>query len=174
MKDLFRNYHKHKVLSHLGIVWISLFFAISFNMLIAWNQSANLLKANVLEATQQTQKADIEILKSSDSLVIVTNQEMRDLTELSFSLVYDPETITLWTAKNKIEGMNISEIENEDGYKSLIFTFDSPTNISISSPLLSISVESTSETTNYINIISANFTDKSGQTYILTSSGIIF
>jgi len=174
MKDVFRNYHKHKVLTNIGIIGISFILAISINMLLVWNQSGQLLKASVLDATNTVSTSDIEIVKNASWIAFIANQDMSSVTELSFSIAYNADAIELWDLESKLSWVEITEIENESGYKNLIFTFQSETNISGSNIFLNIPVTINTTETNYINIINANFKDSSWETYLLTTSWIIF
>lgn len=173
MKDLFKNYHKHKVLANLSVVGVSLVLAISVNMLLVWNQSANLLKANVLEATNISNKADIELTHSESSISVISHQDMNNITELSFSLAYNSDGLQLDDIISEYTS-NISNIENDAWLKNIIITFDQATTINAGSILLKISSQKKTEETSYINVINANFKDSSEDTYLLTTSWLVF
>ncbi len=50
MKDLFQNYHKHKVLSNIGLLSLSALLALSINSFVLSGNIGENIKASVLEA----------------------------------------------------------------------------------------------------------------------------
>lgn len=174
MKDLFKNYHKHKVLSNIGIVWISFVLAISVNLLLVGNQSASFLKASVIDSATSTQKADLEIIKSENGIAFLANQNMSSVSEFSFSLAYDSENIEILKFLSKMNWAAITEIENESGFKNIIIRFENPTNIPSGMILWETETNKLNTSTTYINLISTNFSDSDWGQYLLSTAWIIF
>ena len=173
MKDLFKNYHKHKVLTNLSVIGVSLVLAISVNMLLVWNQSASMLKANVLEATSISQKSDIELVYTDSAISVLVHQDVNNITELSFSLAYNSENVELWETSSEYSS-NISDLENEDWFKNIIIVFDEVSTLQAWSTILEIQHQKISDNTGYLNVINANFKDSAGETYLLTTSWLVF
>lgn len=175
MKDLFKNYHKHKVLSNLGVLSISAILAVSVNMFLLSGNTAQSLKANVLEATStQINKVDFSATSTPHFIVFSNSQEIKNVTELSFSLAYNFELLELWEISTDIEWSNISVIENNDGFSSYIMTFTNPITISENNDIIKLDYQKTSEETVHLNIINVNFKDSEEQTYLLSTAWIIF
>jgi len=175
MKDLFKNYHKHKVLSNAWILSIAALLAVSVNMFILSGNTGQTLKANVLEATS-TQVSSVDVLAAAnESTISLSNtQEMQNVMQLSFSLAYNPEILSLWASQTLLWDSEISVIENNDGFSNYILTSWSPLNITAGSELVNISYAKPQDETVHLNIINVNFTDNQDESYLLSSKWIIF
>jgi len=175
MKDLFKNYHKHKVLSNLGILGVSAILAVSVNMFVLSWSTGEALKANVLEATvEKVNTADFVAVANSGSVKFSNAQKMQEVTELSFSLAYNSELLTFGEYSSEIGSWNISLIENSEGFSTFLMNFTTPVNIPGETQILTLEYEKSSQETAYINTINVNFTDTDNEKYILSTQGIIF
>jgi hypothetical protein len=175
MKDLFQNYHKHKVLSNVWILSIAALLAVSVNMFLFSGNTGEMIKANVLEATvNQASKIDFSAEISNDAIVFRNSQEMQDVKEFSFSLAYNFEILELWGYSSSLGENNISLIENNDGFSSYIMTFVNPINIPENTQIIDLNYIKMLEQTVHLNIINVNFTDNSEEKYLLRTQWIIF
>lgn len=177
MKDLFQNYHKHKMLSHLSIVGVSLVLALSINMFLFQSQPGSMLKANILEWTTPENSAqnsvDIVLKTEKNNIVLSSQNPMSEVVSINYSLAYNLSGITLQEITSSLEWVSIDEIENEAGYRNIVFLFDAPTNIWWNSELARLTFQKLSpEKTEYLNPVEINFTDSEGNTYLLSSEGI--
>jgi len=176
MKDLFKNYHKHRVLSNISIIWMSFLLALSINFVLVWNPSTQSLKASVIDAvidaTQRESISDLSATVSGNTLEIMWNTDMNSVSELSLSLAYDGESLEIESFSTETNA-TITEIENEAWYRTILLSFESPLDISAGWKLMSTSLSKLSEETSYINMIQTNFTDSEGQIFLLSSSGVI-
>lgn len=98
---------------------------------------------------------------------------MNDVTELSISLAYDPDTIKLDSIQSNLTD-SIVEINNEAGFKTLVMSFETPKDIFSETELLSLTWSKETDSTSYINMIQTNFTDSTGELYLLSSSWVIY
>lgn len=94
--------------------------------------------------------------------------------EISLSIVYNPENLTIWKIYSTTLPSNITNIANEQGLSTLLVQLDNQMDISSGEELLIIETQKSEEKTENINIINANFKDASGEKYLLSTSGIIF
>ncbi len=176
MKDLFQNYHRKKVLSHLGILSLSVILAVSINSFIFSTSNGKMIVANVLDAKTRQAKNNIDFkaISWNESISFQNTQEMKNVVEFSFSLAYNPEILSLKKSISNIPGAYITEILEQWGFASYIITFDSPINIKENSEILSLAFKKLSTDTIQLNIINVNFKDSSDEVFLLTSSGIMF
>lgn len=175
MKDFFKRYHKHKVLSNLWILSLSAVLAISINSFVLTGNTSDALKANILEATtNSTSSVDLIGSYNENILSFMNSREMQNVTEFSFSLAYNPEALEVLEAQSNIDGVNITELKNEDGFVTYIMNFAEKINIPAEINILEVQTNTIQETTNHINIIGANFTDDAWEKYILSTEWFMF
>jgi len=175
MKDIFSNYHKQKVLSHLGILAISWVLAISVNMFMLGWTTGDSLKANIRELwSQELVNEDIRISHDTDTIGIQNTQVMDWVEQISLSFAYDWELLELWETSSNISGVDISKIETTPWFSSFMLVFDAPIDVSENSEILKISYSKKEDETIYLNPININFIDASDTTYSLTASSLIF
>ena len=174
MKDIFKKYHRHKVLTNLGILSISAILAISVNMFFLGWQTGEALKANVLEATNSEIGQDF-IAKDEDTSISFSNSSpLSNMKDFSFSLAYNPELLTLKEAISPINGAKVHSIKNEEGFINYIITLETPMSIPAGSNILSLPYVKTSQETVHLNIINVTFSDEEWGVYSLTTEGIMF
>jgi len=99
---------------------------------------------------------------------------MNKVNELSLSLVYNPENITVWKIYSTSLPSKITNIANEAGLNTLLIQLDNETSITSGEEILVIETEKWEQKTENLNIINANFKDSTWEKYLLSTSGIIF
>ena len=175
MKDLFQNYHKHKVLSNIGLLAISAVLAVSVNMFMLSGSTGATLKANVLEASGQAAAwVDFMAHHTPKAIRFTNSQQMLAVKELSFSLAYNHELLSLGEYNSSLAGAQVSVIENNDGFSSYLMSFASPINIPAESTIIDLSYTKSSDETVHFNIINVNFKDTQDESYLLSTQSIIF
>ena len=175
MKDLFKKYHRHRVLSNLGILSLSAILAVSVNTFLLSGPTWDTLKANILESTAHTNiQQDFVAATWEENISFQNTRLLQDVKAMSFSLAYNPEFVSFLDVQSQLSGVQIVPIENEDGFSTYILSFESPSDIYPLSDLLDLKYEKLENTTVHLNIINVNFTDTSGTTYSLSTSWIMF
>ena len=174
MKDLFKNYHKHKVLTNMWILSISAILAVSVNSFLLSGQTGEHLKASVIEATVPEKTVDFWVNISENSLSFYNSKDMQEVVEISFSLAYDSDIADIVNPTSSLAGANITEIKNEDGFVTYILTFSEAQSITAMTDIIQVATEKKEQSTSHVNIINVNFTDASGVKYILSAEGIMF
>ena len=174
MKDIMKGYKKHKVVSNMWVVIISLALALGINFfVIDWTELWKHLKVSVLN-TQTKNKADIFLEKDWEKIVIKNSKKIKLLENISFSINYDPLGIKLKNMNSDLAWSNITELSNTPGFSTIIIDLDIPINLKESETLFSFLPIKTQEKVENINIINANFSDSSSESYDLTTSWITF
>lgn len=167
MKDVFQNYHKHKVLSNLGLLSLSAILALSINSFVLNGNIGDTIKASVLEAwVQWTKDLDFKVQALNSSLVFQNNKDMKQVRKISFSLAYNPEILELSPNENVIFTNN--------GLAQYNILFDTPTDISAGTEIFIQKFKKLKEDTVYLNIANVQFIDSSENTFRLSTSSIIF
>lgn len=175
MKDLFKKYHRRKVLTNLWILSLSAILAVSINMTFLGGQNGDMLKASIVETWKKNIiQNDFIIEQSENTLSFKNTQVLNDASWLSFSLAYDGNLLDIKDEQSDIAWIQIDSIKNEDGFINYILQFESADTISAGSTLMSLPYEKTQTGTVHLNIINVNFSDKDNNVYSLTSEGIIF
>jgi len=175
MKDLFKKYHRHKTLSNLGVLSLSAILAVSVNMFLLGGPTGESLKANIIESTTHTNvKSDFVASAGIESISFQNTQLLQSVESISFSLAYNPELIDFTDMQSPFADMQITPIENEDGFSTYILSLETPVDIYPLSSLLDIQYKKIEDATIHLNIINVNFSDSSGDTYSLTTSWIMF
>lgn len=172
MQDFFKKYKKHKFFTNASIIVTSLIMAFWINfILIDWTTTWKNLKASILNANNVEINSDIYFDIIDNKIVLKTSKIIEDVSNLSLSIIYNPENVEI---KNIASLNTISEISNEQWVKSIIINFENSTNIWINDNILEIELLKKQEKSENINIINANFTDINWDNYLLSSSGITF
>lgn len=175
MKDIFSNYHKHKVLSHIFLVAFSVIFAIGINFLLVQTPATQMLQANILwSETIEENSTDFSAFVRENEIVFQIHEVMEEVQELSFSLAYDPEVLKLWTYTTSLEASTIDELKNEDGYVTYIMRFESPLTLTSPNEILKLSYEKIQDMTAFLNPVQVNFKDKDWEMFLLSSSQLQF
>lgn len=174
MKDVIWNYKKNKKLNNLFIVLASLVLALSINFLVFdWNSLTNSLKTNVLESNEAKTKADLYLENNNWNIVLNASKKLNNVTNLSLSLVYNPENVEL---KDFISSLNsnINHFSNTPWITTIIIDFNSAKTFNSWEEVLKIWINKKENLSEQLNIINANFSDIDNQTYLPTTSWITF
>lgn len=176
MKDIIAKYKKHTFFQNSAIIVTSLAIALGINMYVLDGNIGKYLKSSVVDIHGVEQTADIYGRVSEDrSRIILWVQRPTYATKsLSLSLVYDTENVSIDSMASVSPGTTLSSISNEPGITTLLLEFSSPTDISGETDLVELTVSKDPSITGNLNIINANFTDQSGETYLFSTSGILF
>ena len=171
MKDIFKNYHKHKVLLQSSIIGMSLLLAISINTFVLSWTTGESLKASVIDATSTAQATDLLANFSDGTLEIIAQKDMQNVTEFSLWMTYDNSLLDFWEVRSDFE---TSSIENESWYIRFLSVTQAPLNINSGESILSISVSRNKNISARANFIEGNFKDTSADTYSLSIEWISF
>ncbi len=174
MKDIIGKYKKRTLINNLGILAASLVIAIWVNFFVLDGQVWSYVKTSVLEAGEKSNIANIYLSNDGENIKVFSSKNMNGVNELSLSLVYNPENITVWKIYSTTLPSKITNISNEEGLNTLLIQLDNQSDISSGQEILTIVTQKWQERTENLNIINANFTDSSWEKYLLSTSGIIF
>ena len=174
MKDIVKKYKKHNLINNLGVLAASLIIAIWVNFFVLDGQVWSYVKTSVLEAWEKNNIANIYLTNNEGKIRVFTSKNMNKVNELSLSLVYNPENITVWKIYSTSLPSKITNIANEAGLNTLLIQLDNETSITSGEEILVIETEKWEQKTENLNIINANFKDSSWEKYLLSTSGIIF
>lgn len=175
MKDVFKSYYKHKVLSQVSLVTLSLVLAIGINMFVFSSPKIEGLKASVLETPNiEASEVDFTAFTRENQLIFQTHSLIQDMKEFSFSLAYDPDVLSLGTYTTSLPASNISELRNESGFVTYIMTFDTPIELQKNSEILSLSYTKLQEKTAYINPVQINFKDSTDEIFLLSTKQLMY
>ena len=172
MKDIFKKYKRHTLISNLWVVAASLVLAFGINVfLIDGTQLGQNLKANVLQPINTEVQADIFLEREWENFIIRNSQNINKAVNLSLSLIYNWDNIDISDVSSQYG--NIIELQNEPGINSIILNLDSWVDIKQNENIISFSAIKEDETKGEaINLINANFKDNTGELYFLSTSWI--
>ena len=172
--DFLEQYKKNKLINNLSIIWISLALALAINFtFLNPNFDSKNLKANILENQKKENLGDIYLEKENNKIVLKTNWDIKNISSLSLSLVYNPENIEIWEITPRLNS-EIDIIANEDWIKTFIINYKDNYNIKAWEKIFSFDYTKKSQKTENINIINSNFTNSNWQTFELTNNWISF
>lgn len=173
MKDFLKKYRKHKLINNVNIILVSLVLAVGVNFVFFDNSNlSNNLKASIINTKNIENKANIFIEKFENNIYIVSNKEINNLENLSLSLTFNPENVTIWDINS--EYGDIISLNNTAWISSLILSSKTWTNIKKGDKLIKLSINKKYEKTENINIMNANFKDINNEHFLLTTSWITF
>lgn len=173
MQDFIKKYREHKLFSNLNIVLASLVLAFWVNFLILdWTNLWQSLKVSIVNTNVIENKSDISIEKFNEKLYIISNKEINEINNLSLSIIYNPENITL--SKLKSSFWDVVNLTNTTWISSIILTADKWTIVKKWDKLIQININKKEEKAENINIINANFKDINNEHYLLSTSWITF
>ena len=172
MKDIFKTYNKQKKISNIWIIVTSLALAIWVNFFVI--DGSNLwdtMKANVLEVKTQNELADIYPEINGNFIDIYANQNMNNVKNIAISFSYNPNNVWVLSI-NSID--EIIALSYEKWIQSLLVNYSEQTDILAWDKILTIETIKHKSQSEQLNIFNANFTDLSGENYLLSTSGITF
>ena len=163
------------MLSHLGILGISAILAISINMFMLDTPMWKTLTANVLTANDtQSIQADFIAQSSQESISFHNSKDMSDVVEIAFSISYNPDDGSPINPSSLLANSNLNELQNEAGIASYIISFPAWQDILTDSEILKLNFKKQQDLNTHINVMNVNFKDSSGETFLLSSAGIVF
>ncbi len=173
MKDFIKKYQNHKLMTNVNIVIASLVLAVLINVFVVdWTNIGQSLKTSVLNSKVGVEKADIYLQKIDNELFLVANKNMANLDNLSLSIIYNPENVTITDIRSEL--WQIANLSNDKWISSIILSTDKVKNISRWEKVLKIVTNKKEEKSENINIVNANFTDNNKWQFLLSTSGITF
>ena len=172
--DILKKYKRHKKISNLSIVAISLVVAIWINFFVLNNTNiSNNLKTSLLESEVTNNQSDIYFEVSGNDLVLKTNKAISNIENLSFTIAFNPENIEIKEILPKLNAQT-TNISNTPWLSTILIEYSEKNNIKSWEKILTIKTNKTENKTENLNIINANFTDSDSNTYELSSSSITF
>ncbi len=173
MKDFLKKYHKRKLTSNLFIVVAALIMAFAINfMLIDGTNFWKNLKTSVLDIKNNEKKADIFLQEINKKIHLKNSKNIENMTSFSISISYNPENIELKNIKSNL--WEVSILWDKNDWIINIILNSNWKNLNINEDILEIDIEKKVEKQVWINLVNGNFTDKTGEKFELTSSGIVF
>ena len=174
MKDIFKKYRRHNLISNLWVLAASLVLAFGINVfLIDGTQIGQNLKANVLQPISTETQADIFLQKEWENFVVKNSKNINNALNISFSLIYNWENTNISEITSAYG--NIIELQNEPGINLIIVNLDADTNIKAGEEIIKFNASKKDEIkAENINIINANFKDATEELYFLSTSWITF
>ena len=171
--DFFEKYRLYKLKNNLSIIWLSLIFAIFINFFVLNNFDTQNLKTSIIQAEKQENKSDLFFQKQNNNLILKNAYQINNLRNLNFSIVYNPENIEITEIIPKLNS-EIQIISNTPGIITVFIDYKDNFTIPANDKIATIKYNKKKQTTENLNIINANFTDNTDNTYSLTTSGITF
>lgn len=169
MTDILNKYNKQKRFSNISIVATSLVFAVGINVFLFDDSSlAKNLKTSVIDSEAQTQTSDLYLEQDAVYFSLFSSKNMTNVKNVTFSVVYNPENINIL----KTNGLQL--ISRSAGISTYILQFETPKNIIKGEKVALLEINKNKNKAENINIVEANFTDNSNNTYSLSTSGITF
>ena len=174
MKDIFKKYRRHNLISNIWVLAASLVLAFGINVfLIDGTQIGQNLKANVLQPISTETQADIFLQKEWENFVVKNSKNINNALNISFSLIYNWENTNISEITSAYG--NIIELQNEPGINLIIVNLDADTNIKAGQEIIKFNASKKDEIkAENINIINANFKDTTEELYFLSTSWITF
>jgi len=170
---VFKQFKKQKIFKQVFFVFWAFVLALWINSFVLnWNLSTN-LKTSLLESGRE-KKSDIYIEKDKDFLNLKNFKQINDLKTLSFGLIYNPENIKIENILSNIANSKVIKMDNNEWITTVIINFSKPQTIKAKNNILKIFVSKKENTPENLNLINANFIDKSWNKYDLTTSSINF
>ncbi|MGB2111482.1 MAG: hypothetical protein ACPHY8_06845 [Patescibacteria group bacterium] len=165
MTDILKKYNKQKKFSNISIVATSLVFAVGINIFLF--DDTNLvknLKVNAIESEIQMNKSDLYLEQEAVYFSIFSSKNMTNVKNVTFSIVYNPENI------NILKANGLQHVSTNNGVSTFLLQFDEPKNIIKDEKVALLEINKNKNKTEHINIVEANFTDTSGNSYELSTS----
>ncbi len=169
MTDILKKYNKQKKFSNISIVAMSLVFAVGINVFLF--DDSNLvknLKVNAIESDIQTNKSDLYIEQEAVYFSLFSSKNMTNVKNVTFSVVYNPENINIL----KTNGLQL--ISKNNWISTYLLQFEEAKNIIKWEKVALLEINKNQNKTEHLNIVEANFTDTSGNSYQLSTSWVTF
>ena len=173
MKDIFKKYKKQKKISNVWVVVTSLVLAIWVNFLLIDGSSfGNTMKANVLEVKTQNEQSDVYGLTNGNIIDFYSNQNMDNVKNIAISMTYNPSNV--WVLLQEDNNWEIMRLSDEKWIQSILINYTPEKNIQAWDTIFSVETSKLKKISEQLNLFNANFTDTSGENYLLSTSVITF
>jgi len=171
-KNFLKKYENKKRISNITIIVLAIIIAFSINFLIIDNSKTwTNLKTSILDAKNISHKADLYIEKNNSNSIILKNSKiLNNIKSLSYSLIFNPEKLKIKDIK--CNSNNLIKIENQAWIKAIIINYNKNINIWANTDICNINIQKENNSSQEINLINSNFTDKTGETFLLSTSWI--
>lgn len=137
MKDYLSEFKKRKSQKNIAIITSSLVFAIGLNAFLFWTPTWSRLQTSVInywtEKTDKDVQSDLYMVKQgtwSDMMELKSWNVMNKVSEIGFSLVWNPDSFTLSNIMPEDKDMEVSFTSNVNGVYMVIFKFNKAKDIS--------------------------------------------
>jgi len=173
MKNIIKKYNKNKKISNTKLILTSLVLAFWINfLLIDWTSIWKNIKTSVLNSNIEINTSDISIINKDNSLLIISNKKITNLKNLSFSILYNPDNVSIESIKSDL--WDIINLSNTKWINSVILSSENWVNIEKWNIITIINTQKKTNISENINIINANFKDIDSEQYFLSTSWITF
>lgn len=173
MSNTIKNKKKRSIFSNTNIVLSSLVLALWVNFFLL--DSTNIwqsIKTSVINSNINEVKSDLSIINNNWELEIIINKNINAIDNLSFSLIYNPEIISIKDAISDL--WTIITLSNTPWVSSIIFTPESIININKWDTIVKLQIEKSENISENLNILNANFKDVNWEQFLLSTSWITF
>jgi len=176
MKDIIKKYKNHKIISNIKIVLASLTLAVLVNFfLLDWTIIQNNIKTSILDTktvTSHEEKADIYLEKINNDIYLKLSKNINFVKTISLSFAYNPENLNIEDITSQY--WDIDLISNTPWITQVILNIEKDINLRWGGDIIKINANKKLNTSENLNIINANFSDKNEKFYLLTTSSITF
>lgn len=174
MEDIIQKYHKKKRKNTLAIIATSLALAVWLNFYVNNSNMGQMLKSSVMDSSVSAKdSADMYLEAQNDIISLKSSKNMSGVKSMSFAFVYNTENLSIKDKLLELDGVEMVELANNNGYVTLLLNFKTPLNISSQDTLLKLVVEKKDASLQESLVITqANFIDSEEKLYALTTSGL--
>lgn len=172
MDDFFKRHKKRKMMEHSIIALSAFVFALWIHALLMTNNIQTWLQASLLWTDMQsTQKeADLSLAYENSSIKLFTQKNIDDLSSLSFSILMNPESWSLDLENIQSPYMDLQIENNTPGVYFINIFLDTDQSLVAGTEILTFPYTQLNDEAQYFNLIEANFTDSSGEKYLLSTT----
>jgi hypothetical protein len=97
---------------------------------------------------------------------------MNNVKNIAVSMTYNPNNV--WILLQEDNNWEILRLSDEKWIQSILINYTQEKNILSWDAIFSVETSKLNEKSEQLNLFNANFTDTSGQNYLLSTSGITF
>lgn len=177
MSDLFQDFRRNRLKTHLATLSLALVFALGLNVLVFNTPLGTNLRTSVNDVLSQPKPGRPDIVleasgsgKHADLLNLVAGTQMQNVGRLKTTLIYDPKALHITNAMSQNPNANIIKNANLGGVAELIVEYKVPTTLAEGETILQLAYERTGSGASAINLAETGF--KSGASeYLLTNQG---
>jgi hypothetical protein len=101
-----------------------------------------------------------------------SNQNMNNVKNIAVSMTYNPNNV--WILLQENYSWEIIRLSDEKWIQSILINYAPEKNIVIWENIFSVETSKLKQVSEQLNVFNANFTDASGENYLLSTSGITF